>query len=806
MDAISSTAAPSQSRFRSFLIDRAGTVWVGTGVGTGKLYHFEDGNWEVIDLPGQSGMEQEFANYVLYEDRSGALWSGGGALHRLANGVLEVWTVADGLPDPRVRAIYEDREGSLWVGTYAGGLVRLKTGRIAHYTARNIPDPKRLGFLSVYQSLDGNLWAGNDSGLLRLDNGSFQVVIPNDGRRLGRVLSIAEDSEGDLWLGSDIGLVRYSEGSTTLFSTQNGLPAGGVQLVYADREGGLWLRVSTSGLARFEDGVVTPIPEFADKGIRAIHEDRNGTLWFGGADGGVFFSREGQYAPLTDPSNLLKNGIKCLHEDEEGTLWLATWGGGLLRLRENQLTAYTQKDGLCADTSSWILEDDQYNLWVSSDQGIYRVNRKQIEDYDAGRIEKIPCTSYGTDDGLKNLETYSGGFPSGTKASDGRLWFTMQPGTAVVGPEEIENPLPPPVLIEEILVNGRGVDGGEQQAIAPSRRDLELRYTATSLRAPEKVRFKYQLEDYDDDWVEAGDRRVAYYTNIPPGSFRFRVRAANDSGVWNEQGATTSLTFLPYFYETWWFRVLSGLFLAPCSTPLFEHAPRVSKRESRAGRSRPRARTSRARAPVGTLPDKKAPRKPRARERLPPEEIQKSRSDFHEIIGESDGLKKVFHRVQQVAATDTTVLILGETGTGKELIARAIHQRSLRKARPLITVNPSALPATLIESELFGHEKGAFTGASRQKMGRFEMAHGGTLFLDEISELDPSLQTKLLRVLQEGELQRVGGTETLKVDVRVVAATNEDLDKAHSRTPLPLRPFLPLERFPHRDPAASRSP
>ncbi len=141
-------------------------------------------------------------------------------------------------------------------------------------------------------------------------------------------------------------------------------------------------------------------------------------------------------------------------------------------------------------------------------------------------------------------------------------------------------------------------------------------------------------------------------------------------------------------------------------------------------------------------------------------------------------MKKVLRRVQQVAATDTTVLILGETGTGKELIARAIHQRSLRKSSPLITINPSALPSTLIESELFGHEKGAFTGATQRKMGPFEMAHGGTLFLDEIGELDPSLQSKLLRVLQEGELQRVGGTETLKVDVRVLAATNEDLDEA----------------------------
>jgi PAS domain S-box-containing protein len=159
------------------------------------------------------------------------------------------------------------------------------------------------------------------------------------------------------------------------------------------------------------------------------------------------------------------------------------------------------------------------------------------------------------------------------------------------------------------------------------------------------------------------------------------------------------------------------------------------------------------------------------------QEIQVNHN-FEEIIGTSDALKKTLSRLEQVAGTDATVLVTGETGVGKELFARAIHHLSPRSERPLVKVNCAALPSTLIESELFGHEKGAFTGATSQRIGRFELAHGGTIFLDEIGELPLELQAKLLRVLQEGELERIGGSRTLAVDVRVIAATNRDLTKA----------------------------
>jgi formate hydrogenlyase transcriptional activator len=158
------------------------------------------------------------------------------------------------------------------------------------------------------------------------------------------------------------------------------------------------------------------------------------------------------------------------------------------------------------------------------------------------------------------------------------------------------------------------------------------------------------------------------------------------------------------------------------------------------------------------------------------EEI-KTEHNFEEIIGQSPPVREVLRKIEQVAPTDATVLIRGETGTGKELLARAVHDRSKRNNRPLVKVNCGSIPSGLVESELFGHEKGAFTGATQRRIGRFELAHGGTIFLDEVTELPLDTQVKLLRVLQEGEFERVGSSQTIKVDVRVIAATNRDLNE-----------------------------
>ncbi len=187
------------------------------------------------------------------------------------------------------------------------------------------------------------------------------------------------------------------------------------------------------------------------------------------------------------------------------------------------------------------------------------------------------------------------------------------------------------------------------------------------------------------------------------------------------------------------------------------------------------------------------------------EEEIRAEQDFEDIVGYSPALRAVLQAVDTVAPLDSTVLIQGETGTGKELIARAIHDRSSRRERTFIKINCAAIPMGLLESELFGHEKGAFTGAIARKIGRFELAHQGTLFLDEIGDVPLELQPKLLRVLQEQQFERLGSNSTRKVDVRVIAATNRDLTEMVAGGEFRQRSLLPPERLPHRAAAAART-
>jgi diguanylate cyclase (GGDEF)-like protein len=371
-----------------------------------------------------------------------------------------------------------------------------------------------------------------------------------------------QTSDGALWLGSrGQGLTRWKDGKFRTFTTKDGLPDDVVLALLEDRAGDLWIGTS-EGLARrrgerFETFTVKD--GLGSSKILCLAEDRAGDLWIGTRGGGVNRRRDGRFERVGVAEGFGNATVYDAHEDSEGRMWFGTAGRGLLRLAGGKLLSYSSREGLFDDLIYRILEDGQGDFWMSCNRGVFRVARKDLDLFAAGRIRRIPYVAYGAADGLKSPECNGGFQPAGWRTKDGRLWFPTLRGAAVIDPARVRvNRIEPPVVIEEAVADSRPIPVGGAP-LSPGKSRLEFRYTALSFAAPERVAFRYRLEGFDADWVDAGPRRSAFYTNLPSGRYRFRVIARNDDGIWNQRGASFAFSIAPRYYQTVWFYVLCAV-------------------------------------------------------------------------------------------------------------------------------------------------------------------------------------------------------------------------------------------------------
>jgi len=532
--------------------DDAGSLWLGTD---GGLVKFKDGKFTTYTT--QDGLPD---NSVLsiYKDRNATLWfSTPGGLGRLSNGRLSSYTTRDGLSSNVVLAICEDREGSLWVGTEAGGLNVFKDAKFITYTTRDGLSDDMVW--TVCATHDGSLWIGSQGGgLSRLKDGQITTFTKRDGLPSNLVRALCEDKEGTLWIGTPLGLTQLKAGRFTNYTVQDGLANNAVWSIHQDRQGNLWIG-TLGGLSRLTNGnftVFTTKDGLSDDGVLSIQSDAKGNLWIGTRNGGLNRLTDGRFLSYTADQGLSDNSIRSIYEDGEGGLWIGTRRGGLVRLKSGKFSAITTKDGLPDDCVYQILDDKRGNLWMSSTKGIFKVSRNELDAFADGRLTKVTPVSYGTADGMESREC-NGGQPAGWRDDDGRLWFPTVKGLAVIDPMNLKiNQVLPPVRIEQIIADNKPIDTSKKADLPSGTERLELRYTALSFVAPEKIQFKYRLEGYDKDWIAAGDARAAQYTGIPPGDYSFRVIACNDDGVWNEAGASYSFYLRPRFYQTLWFYML----------------------------------------------------------------------------------------------------------------------------------------------------------------------------------------------------------------------------------------------------------
>ena len=543
--------------------DKNDNLWVAGG--PGGYYRWKAGRF--VRLRGKSDIPPKAEVSAFYQDRGGSLWigTGLGGLCRLANpeagGPAECYSEQGGLHSDSVMAVYEDREGSLWVATSGPSLERFSNGALTVYRghAQGLPGSVE----AMFQARDQSLWIGTESGLVQfLKNEQSKGHTAPFGPTNNAIRAIAQDQAGNIWTGTEYGLNRFSKSGIETYKV------GGITAIHTDRAGGIWYAGGNRGATHLSHGKKETVlnEPTAHAMVSAIFVDHAGTLWLGTAVG-VTRLQNGKRTDFpiqesergSDGTLYYSMGVSQIYEDGENVLWIGTNHSGLWRLKNDRLSAFTDADGLLDKSIFGVAEDDRGFLWMTSSHGIFKCRKSELNDFAERRIPAVKSISYDASGRVSGAGCSTFGQNHALKTSDGKLLFACFQGFASVDPAKLPfNSQMPPLAIEQVSLNGRRIAAADTH-VPVNRGEAEIHYAALSYLAPERVDYKYQLEGYDKDWVSAGTRRVAYYTNLPPGPYRFRVIACNNDGVWNEQGATFGFYLEPRFYQTRWFALLSVL-------------------------------------------------------------------------------------------------------------------------------------------------------------------------------------------------------------------------------------------------------
>jgi signal transduction histidine kinase/ligand-binding sensor domain-containing protein len=567
---------------QAFAEDTDGALLLGTRNG---IQRFTEGRNEVYRVPG---LNQNFSTKSVLRDRQGSLWIGtrsSGLVH-VHHGTTDTFRSIEGLSGDFVGPFLEDREGNLWIVTTEG------IDRFHDFAISTISVKQGLPATTVASVLaagDGSVWLVAEDSISRWDKGQVTTyrnradrsrLDPNPrapgvvdaGLPHDTLTSTFEDSDGKIWVSALDGLSYFENGRSNPVAS---IPAGPIYAMAEEGSGDLWLS-QDNGLIHVRDRqMLEQVPwgnlGHTDEARAVVPDPVRGGLWLGFSRGGITHVKNGQLQESYGPGNGLPEGrVNGLQLEADGALWVAT-ESGLSRVRNKTVSTLSVRNGLPCDKVNGSIQDDSRSLWVYMACGLVRIRRPEVDTWIAAAEknkdtqQKIQVTLFDSSDGVLNRD---GGYGQRlVKSTDGRLWFATLEGVSFVDPHRIElNTLPPPVQIERILADHEPYDlpaAAGKLHLPPRIRDLQIDYTALSLVEPEKVRFRYMLEGYDRDWQDAGDRRQAFYNDLRPRNYKFRVIATNNSGVWNETGAALDFVVDPAYYQTTWFRLaIVAAFLA----------------------------------------------------------------------------------------------------------------------------------------------------------------------------------------------------------------------------------------------------
>jgi DNA-binding NtrC family response regulator/ligand-binding sensor domain-containing protein len=778
---------------RAICRDANGNLWFGTDKGVSRY----DGK-EFVSFTSKDGLTHNEV-YTIYCDPDGILWFGTlRGVTRYDGKKFFSFDVDDRLANSPICAIHRSTDGIMWFGSikglfYGNGIFRYDGNKVTNITTENGLFSDKVS--SINSTPDDILWFGTLGGVSRYDGKTFVNFVTGG----DCVEAIHYDHDGALWFSTGMaGIIRYEERNPINLTKADGLEYTKcsvlAQAFYRDSEDDLWIGIA-SGILRYESddleysnpNIITTIDGNTPYFVSAIYREPDGTMWFG--TGGFCIRGFGlfKYNPeidsqnslvnLTTENGLAYNRIMAIHQDPKGIFWFAT-EHGISCYDGKRFINYTEKDGLVGDFVNTTYCDKDSILWFGTDKGISRYDGEKFSNLTVrdGLVSNYVLNIYGTPDGIlwigtgKGVSRYDGkrfinftirnGLPENSifainRSSDSIVWFGTL-GGGVCGYDGnawtsldtrdgiVDNMVlsiytdkddslwfgtnnglthyhrtttKPKANIVSVTTDQTYYDLSEIPAFTIGKR-ITIKYNSIDFKTlPEKRQYRCRIREIDSNWQKPTkfDSFDIIFDN--PGTYTFEVQAIDRDLNYSEP-ASLNLIVQP--------------------------DPRIVSMQTELNHLR--------------------------------QEI-KNKYRFDDIIGRSSSIKYTHQLMEKAIDSGLTVLITGETGTGKELVAKAIHYNSPRRGYPLLDFNCGAEPKELIASTLFGHRKGAFTGAIEDKIGLFESASGGTILLDEIGEMPQDAQVHLLRVLQERKIQRLGESKSREIDVRIIAMTNKDLLK-----------------------------
>jgi signal transduction histidine kinase/ligand-binding sensor domain-containing protein/DNA-binding NarL/FixJ family response regulator len=580
--------------------DSSGVLWAGADSG---LWRWKPGRPKRYETPGRLG------DLITTADGQLLIGIRGAGLQRLAGDKLESYLIrsalnpAEQIPDHDIKSnkLLRDRDGGVWIGTDGRGLIHVKDGKADTFTradglSGNIS-------CSLFEDREGNIWFASERGLDRFRKLPVTTISAQQGLSSDVTKSVLASADGSVWVATNDGVTRWKDARPTVFRKASGLPDVGAQSLFQDSGGRVW--VSTPrGLAYFDVDRFVTVDGLPSSEFSSIAGDGAGNLWLSGTtglsrlhngrfvetvpwsalgrrqraavvvpddggvwlsfwqDGGVMYFKDGKaHATYTFAEGLGKGHVPGLRRDRDGAVWAATEEGGLSRIKDGRIRTLTTNNGLPCNTIHWSIEDDHRSLWMYTACGLVRVMRAELDAWIADPTRRVATRRWGAADGVMLRGVSPAYFtPAAAKAADGKLWFVSGNGVQVIDPDHLPfNAIPPPVYIENVVADRKPYSVANGLRLPPLVRDVTIEFIALSLAEPRNMQFRYRLDGHDNEWQEAVDRRQVSYANLPPGNYRFHVKASNNSGVWNEKGAQLEFSIASAFYQTNWFRLASAV-------------------------------------------------------------------------------------------------------------------------------------------------------------------------------------------------------------------------------------------------------